>query len=79
MCMGTQRFFDLQRTMKKRSLFVIAALLILVVLHVPVARAQQRNNDTTKTSDLAMQNLSRVAASAAEIQIGFTEGLWLDG
>jgi polysaccharide export outer membrane protein len=64
----TKRFFDLQGTLKKHSLFAIAALLILVVVRVPVAPAQQRNNETTKTSDLAVHNLSRVAASAAEVK-----------
>jgi protein involved in polysaccharide export with SLBB domain len=37
--------------------------------HAPVARAQERNNNTTNPSDLALQNLSRVAASAAEIKV----------
>jgi protein involved in polysaccharide export with SLBB domain len=54
--------------MKKCSQFVIAALWILVVTHVPVARAQQRNDNKTTVSDLALQNLSRVAASAPEIK-----------
>jgi len=31
-------------------------------------RAQQRNTNTTNASDLALQNLSQVAASAAEIK-----------
>jgi protein involved in polysaccharide export with SLBB domain len=33
------------------------------------ARAQQQNTNATRTSDLAFQNLSRVAASAAEIKV----------
>ena len=68
MCTRTQRLFDFQQTIKKQSEFLIAALMIVVVLHAPVARAQQRNDNTTRTSDLAMQNLSRVAASAAEVK-----------
>jgi protein involved in polysaccharide export with SLBB domain len=40
----------------------------MAVWHAPVARAQERNNNTTSASDLALQNLSRVAASAAEIK-----------
>ena len=68
MRLGTHQFFIRPWTMKKRSLIVIASLLILVVCHVPVARAQQRNNNTTNTSDLGLQNLSRVAASAAEVK-----------
>jgi polysaccharide biosynthesis/export protein len=67
-CLVKQRFFDLQGNMKKRSQFVIAALVILIALHAPMARAQQRNNETEKTSDLAIQNLSRVSASAAEVK-----------
>jgi polysaccharide export outer membrane protein len=66
--LGNHRFFDRQRTIKKRSPYVIAALLILVVRYIPVARAQQRNNNTSNNSDLALQNLSRVAASAAEVK-----------
>jgi protein involved in polysaccharide export with SLBB domain len=38
------------------------------VSHAHAARAQQRDNNTTSVSDLALQNLSRVAASAAEIK-----------
>lgn len=66
--METRRFLDLQLTMTKRNLFAIAALLILVVLHVPAARSQQSNSDNAKTSDLAIQNMSRVAASAADVK-----------
>jgi protein involved in polysaccharide export with SLBB domain len=42
--------------------------LFLDVWNPSAARAQERNNDTTNASDLALQNLSRVAASAAEIK-----------
>ena len=51
-----------------------AGLLLLAMTHASAARAQQRNTNTPKasntsnTSDLALQNLSRVAASAAEIK-----------
>jgi hypothetical protein len=64
----TERIFNRQGAMKKCIQFPIAAFLILVVLHMPAARAQQRNNNTPKISDLAMQNLSRVAASASEVK-----------
>lgn len=64
----THRFSDRQRTMNKRSSILIAAIFLLVACCASVVRAQQQNNDTTKTSDLAVQNLSRVAASAAEIK-----------
>jgi hypothetical protein len=66
--LGTHPIFDRQRTAKRRSLCVIAGLLLLVVRYAPEMRAQQRNNNTTNASDLALQNLSRVAATAAEIK-----------
>ena len=62
------RLSDRQRTVNKRSTIAIAAFLLLVACCVPAVRAQQQNSDPTKTSDLAVQNLSRVAASAAEIK-----------
>src|SRR6266478_9206724 len=65
MRLGSHQFFDHQRTAKRRSLFVIAGLLLLIVRHAPEVRAQQRNN---KASDLALQNFSRVAGTAAEIK-----------
>src|SRR6195256_6381152 len=68
MRLGTHQLFDRQRTAKRRSLFVIAGLLLLVVRHAPEVRAQQRNNNTTNASDLALQNFSRVAGTAAEIK-----------
>jgi protein involved in polysaccharide export with SLBB domain len=54
--------------MNTRSSIVIAGILILVVCCARVGRAQQQNNDPSKTSELALQNLSRVAASAAEVK-----------
>ena len=67
------QFFDRRRTTKRRSLFVVAGLLLLVVPCARVARAQQRNNNATNaTSDLALQNLKRVAASAPEIKVVLT-------
>jgi len=70
----TNHFFDRRPAMKRRSLFVAAGLLLLAMTHASAARAQQRNTktsnspNTSNTSDLALQNLSRVAASAAEIK-----------
>ena len=64
----THQLSDRQRTVNKRRSIVIAGFLFLVACCAPVVRAQQQNNDPTKTSELAMQNLSRVAASAAEIK-----------
>jgi len=67
----TNQFFDRRQTTKPWSLFVAAGLLLVAVTHSHAARAQQRNTNTSNvsnTSDLALQNLSRVAASAAEIK-----------
>jgi hypothetical protein len=47
---------------------MVAGLFLLVMRCTPAALAQQRNNVTANASDLAMQNLSRVAATAAEIK-----------
>ena len=67
MRLGTHPFFDLRRKTQRRSLLLIAGLLFLVVRHAPAARAQQQNGSATRLSDLALQNLNRVAASAEEI------------
>ncbi len=64
----THQLSDRQRTTNKRSFIVIAAFLLLIACCSSELRAQQQNNAPTKTSDLATQNLSRVAASAAEIK-----------
>jgi len=63
-----ERHLDLRGSMKRRSRFLFAALVILVVFHAPRTRAQQRDNETARPSDLAIQNLSRVSASAAEVK-----------
>jgi protein involved in polysaccharide export with SLBB domain len=62
------QFFDRQRPPEIRTLCVAAELLLMIVCLVPVVHAQQRNSNTTSLSDLAVQNLSRVAGSAAEIK-----------
>ncbi len=46
----------------------MATLLFLNVWNLHAARAQERNNNAANATDLALQNLSRVAASAAEIK-----------
>ncbi len=61
-------FHDRQRILMGRSLFAIAGLLFVNAWSAPAARAQERTSNTTTASDLALQNLSRVAASAAEIR-----------
>jgi polysaccharide biosynthesis/export protein len=66
--LGTNQVFDRPRAMKRRSLLVIAGLMLLVVWRAPAARAQQQKNNTTTATGLALQNLSRVAASAEEIK-----------
>ena len=62
------RFLDRQRSVKRQSVVVIAVLLFLDVWNAPSACAQERTNTATSASDLALQNLSRVAATAAEIK-----------
>ena len=64
----THQLIDRQRTVNNRSFIVIAAFLLLFACCASALRAQQQNNDPAKTSELAVQNLSRVAASAAEIK-----------
>jgi len=64
----THQLSDRQRMVNKRSSIVMAGFLLLVACCAPALRAQQQNNAPTKTSDLATQNLSRVAASAAEVK-----------
>jgi polysaccharide biosynthesis/export protein len=70
---ATERSLNLRPMTKQRRQFGLTALLVLAALHSPNAHAQQRNNnnnnnETTKVSDLAVQNFSRVAASAAEVK-----------
>jgi polysaccharide export outer membrane protein len=62
------KFFVQREIRVRRSLFVAAALLLLAVWCAQPANAQQRNNNSQTTSDLALQNLSRVAASPSEIK-----------
>ena len=65
----THQLSDRQRTVNKRRSIVIAAILVpCCVLRTCGARATTGITTQTKTSDLAMQNLSRVAASAAEVK-----------
>jgi len=46
----------------------VAGFLLLTVPFAPAALAQQRTDSSTKISDLSLQNMSRVGASAAEIK-----------
>src|SRR6266849_4885603 len=65
MRLATISFF--QHRPRTRSLTLWGTLGIFVLL-VPAAYAQKRNDHTGNTSDLGVQNLSRVAASAAELK-----------
>jgi polysaccharide biosynthesis/export protein len=71
---ATERDFNLQSMTKLRRHIALTAILILAALYTPKARAQQpnynnnSNGEATKVSDLAVQNFSRVAASAAEVK-----------
>jgi protein involved in polysaccharide export with SLBB domain len=68
MCLRIRRLFNPSKPLKNHFLLALATALVPVLLSAPMARAQQRNNDTRKTSDLSVQNLSRVAASAADVK-----------
>ena len=68
MRLRTKQFFDHRRAAKRRGLFVAVGTVLLVVHCANAARAQQQHANATSTSDLALQNLTRVAASAAEIK-----------
>lgn len=64
------RRFAAKGDVARRSLSVAAGLFLFAILLASRLPAQQRtNNNQQTTSDLAVQNLSRVAASAAEIKV----------
>ena len=62
------RLLDRQGSLKRQSIFAIAVFLLLDAWNTPSACAQERTNAATSASDLALQNQSRVAASAEEIK-----------
>jgi polysaccharide export outer membrane protein len=66
--LGAHSSFHRQGTQKWRRLIGIAGISFLGVWQPPAARPQERNSNSASASDLALQNLSRVAASAAEIE-----------
>jgi polysaccharide biosynthesis/export protein len=70
--LGARWFFRRPRTWRRSSLLVVAGLPLLCAFPAPTARAQERAEDSATASDLAQQNLSRVAASAAEIKAVLT-------
>ena len=59
--------FTLRSSVKRRG-YAAAAWMLLSVSLAPLAFAQERNGNPSTPTDLALQNLSRVAASAAEIK-----------
>ena len=67
------RFLDRQHSVKRQRILVIAFFLFLDILNAPPACAQERTNTAASASDLALQNLSRVAATAAEIKAVLTK------
>src|SRR5689334_16582271 len=68
MLQNANRYFIQKETRVVRSLCISAGLLFLAFWFSLKVQAQQRSNISQPTSDLAQQNLSRVAASAAEIK-----------
>jgi protein involved in polysaccharide export with SLBB domain len=66
--LNSVQFFTQKENGIRWSLSAAAGLLFLAVWFAPRAQTQQRNNGTPNTSELALQNLSRVSASAAEIK-----------
>lgn len=65
------------RITKRRLLIAGAGLLFELLLHVSAAFPQQRNNNAVNETDLALQNSSRVAASAAEIKVVLSKDVGL--
>ncbi len=61
------------RATVRRILFAIAVLLLLNFCHALASFAQGDKNNPASASDLALQNLSRVAASVAEIRAVLTK------
>jgi polysaccharide export outer membrane protein len=64
----SDRSCSTSQTMKRQNLFVAGGILLVALSPVHVVDAQQRENNTKITSDLALQNSSRVAATLAEIK-----------
>ena len=67
--MGIVSYIEHRRPISKRRLLGAPGLLLLLIASMSMAHAQQRNNSGSTTSDLALQNLSQVAASAREIRV----------
>jgi len=65
---GTRKVIDGSAAGITRILIAVAVLLFLNCCNAFAAQSQEENNKSTNVSDLALQNLNRVAASAAEIK-----------
>jgi polysaccharide export outer membrane protein len=57
-----------RQAIRTRTILTLAGFLLLTVPFAPAALARQRTDSSTKISDLSLQNMSRVGASAAEIK-----------
>ncbi len=71
MLVGPSEFLVHWRNLRRYRFHIVAALLLLPFAASPSARAQQQPNNADKPlnlSDLAAENMSRVAASAADIK-----------
>ena len=68
MRLKTTRFFERSSQIRKLAIASSLGFAVLVASFPGLAQAQQDKNNAAATSDLEMQNLSRVAASAAEIR-----------
>ena len=71
------RIFYSRQTRKTPRVFLIAGILSLIACLLPAASAQEKISPGTNSSDLALQNLSRVAASAVEIEAILTKNTGL--
>ncbi len=65
---GSHRFFTRRQIRASGIFFAAAGFLLLNLLHATGVRGQGQSGNPANASDLAAQNLSRVAASPAEIK-----------
>ena len=68
MLLGMNQMLNHQWSRERHGLYAAVGFLLLLAQFAPAAHAQQRRNTPAATSDLALQNMSRVAASAAELK-----------
>jgi hypothetical protein len=65
---GIFQYYKCRLAFRRSVGYLLIALILLLVRNAPVVHAQDRDTNSAEKSDLAIQNLSRVAASAAEIK-----------